>query len=255
MDLRDPQSVRETANRIQDLVETQNYKLHAVVNNAARMLMAEYEWQTTRLITEQFRVNVLGPMELTSSLLPKVRCDRGRIINVLSHCALVPLPGIAVYGATKAAVQAWTCGSRAENGGVDWISFYPGSFYTHSSIMGGGGRRDGYYDEMSEALTDEQREHYGQYMRAYKEYLDMVDVAVPSQDEPVPNIDLYRFMDHALWSTRPKAEYRVPEPWRYRIYSTLAHVCSALGLHGWRDQLIRRFVCTPTFNSNRNKSA
>lgn len=41
------------------------------------MVMAEYEWQTIHLIQEQFQVNVLGPMEFTSGLLPILRRDQG----------------------------------------------------------------------------------------------------------------------------------------------------------------------------------
>jgi len=43
------------------------------VNNAARMVMAEYEWQTSKMIKQQFEVNILGPIMLTAMLLPTFR--------------------------------------------------------------------------------------------------------------------------------------------------------------------------------------
>jgi short-subunit dehydrogenase len=38
----------------------------------------------------------------------------GRIITISSHCALETLPGLAVYGATKTALRAWSDGLRVE---------------------------------------------------------------------------------------------------------------------------------------------
>lgn len=53
-------------------------ELHALVNNAARMVMAEYEWQTFQMIQQQFDINVLGPMMLTAQLLSKFRKDKSK---------------------------------------------------------------------------------------------------------------------------------------------------------------------------------
>jgi len=51
------------------------------------------------------------------------------VINVISHCAYLPLPGVSIYGATKAAVRAWTIGTRIEldNHGIKMITFSPGN--------------------------------------------------------------------------------------------------------------------------------
>jgi len=51
------------------------------------------------------------------------------VINIISHCASFPLPGIYVYAATKAAFCAWTIGSRVEleNQGIKMIAFSPGN--------------------------------------------------------------------------------------------------------------------------------
>jgi len=51
------------------------------------------------------------------------------VINVISHCAYLPLPGVSIYGATKAAIRAWTIGTRVEldNHGIKMITFSPGN--------------------------------------------------------------------------------------------------------------------------------
>lgn len=53
-------------------------ELHALINNAARMVMAEYEWQTIQLIQQQIEVNFLGPITLTSQLMPNFRKDKSK---------------------------------------------------------------------------------------------------------------------------------------------------------------------------------
>lgn len=92
------------------------------------MVFGEFEWQTQPLAEYQVNVNVLGTMRITRELMPILRENRSRIIVVSSHCADEPLPGISVYGATKAALDAWSTSLRVEVGkyGVEVISFIPG---------------------------------------------------------------------------------------------------------------------------------
>ncbi|XP_050531257.1 11-beta-hydroxysteroid dehydrogenase type 2 isoform X2 [Daktulosphaira vitifoliae] len=255
-DLRDSKSIKQTVTRIKSLIVSKNYKLHAVVNNAARMVMAEYEWQTINLIQEQFQVNVLGPMEFTSGLLSTLRHDQGRVINVVSHCALMPLPGIAIYGATKAAICAWTIGARAElspEHGVKMIMFYPGSFYMNSSIMGSKKQREDYYDEILDGFSAETLSYYGKHVLAYKNYLEVVNSYIRPKKEVIPNASLYKQLDHALWSEKPRAEYKVPVPLRYNIYSTLSWISLIFGFHSLRDELIRRFMIQTVFDKQHKK--
>jgi len=51
------------------------------------------------------------------------------VINIISNCAHLPLPGVSIYGSTKAALNAWTHGSRVEleTHGVRMITFLPGN--------------------------------------------------------------------------------------------------------------------------------
>lgn len=102
--------------------------LRALVNNAGVMVFGEFEWQTQELIEHQVNVNVLGTMRLTRALMPLIRQNGSRIIVVSSHCAQEPLPGISIYGATKAAEYAWASSLRVELGkyGVKVVSFIPG---------------------------------------------------------------------------------------------------------------------------------
>jgi len=102
--------------------------LRALVNNAGVMVFGEFEWQTQALMEHQINVNLLGTMRITRELMPILRENRSRIIVISSHCADEPLPGISIYGATKAALHAWTTSLRVEVGkyGVEVVSFIPG---------------------------------------------------------------------------------------------------------------------------------
>lgn len=92
------------------------------------MVIGEFEWQTQRLMEYQVNVNLLGTMRITRELMPILREHHSRIIVISSHCASQPLPGTSIYGATKAALDAWASSLRVEVGkfGIKVISFIPG---------------------------------------------------------------------------------------------------------------------------------
>lgn len=96
------------------------------------MVLGEFEWQTQNLAEHQVNVNLLGTMRITRELMPILRDNRSRIIVVSSHCANESLPGIGIYGATKAALHAWATSLRVEVGkyGVEVVSFIPGQCKT-----------------------------------------------------------------------------------------------------------------------------
>jgi short-subunit dehydrogenase len=109
------------------------------VNNAGVMIFGEFEWQLPSQALTQLEVNVLGTMSVTRQLMPTMRRHSSRIVNVTSHCAFAPLPGLAVYGATKAALEAWSTSLRLEVNkyGVSVVSFVPGlSLRTKSALSG-----------------------------------------------------------------------------------------------------------------------
>src|SRR5438477_11635223 len=69
-------------------------------------------------VNEQVQVNVLALTTLTRALLPRMIAQkRGAILNVSSSAGFLPLPGIAVYAATKAYVTSFSEALRAETRG------------------------------------------------------------------------------------------------------------------------------------------
>ncbi|CAB0044158.1 unnamed protein product, partial [Trichogramma brassicae] len=123
--------VKQFANEIDALIRDSrdDWEIRALVNNAAVMMFGEFEWLLPKHVETHFEVNVLGPMKLTQELLPILRKDKSRLINVVSHCALEALPGLSVYSGTKSAMLGWNNALRVELGkyGVKVVAFVPGS--------------------------------------------------------------------------------------------------------------------------------
>ncbi|WP_369056972.1 SDR family oxidoreductase, partial [Burkholderia gladioli] len=83
--------------------------IDALVNNAGVGLLAPLEGTDPASVREVFETNVLGTIAMTQAVLPQFRERRaGVIVNVTSTVTLRPLPLLAVYTGSKAAINAFT---------------------------------------------------------------------------------------------------------------------------------------------------
>ncbi len=83
--------------------------IDALVNNAGFGAAVPFELTALALARELFETNTLGTMALTQAVLPQFRARRaGVIVNVTSSVTLKALPLVAMYTASKAAVNAFT---------------------------------------------------------------------------------------------------------------------------------------------------
>jgi NAD(P)-dependent dehydrogenase (short-subunit alcohol dehydrogenase family) len=102
-DVRDPQSHRAVAE-----AASSRGPIEVWVNNAG-VLRTEKVWEQSdddvRMIAE---VNLLGVLWGARAAVDAMRSGGGHIINLASMSAFGPVPGLAVYGATKHAVLAFT---------------------------------------------------------------------------------------------------------------------------------------------------
>jgi gluconate 5-dehydrogenase len=81
--------------------------------------------------------NILGTMLAVRAVLPgMIERGWGRIILISSVAATIGLPGRAVYGGTKAALEAWARAVAAEIGGHDVLinCLAPGMFPTEMTV-------------------------------------------------------------------------------------------------------------------------
>lgn len=80
-----------------------------LVNNAGIGLLSAFEVTPEATIRDVFETNTFGVMAVTQALLPHFRERRaGTLINVTSSVGIVPMPLVAVYTASKLAVEGFT---------------------------------------------------------------------------------------------------------------------------------------------------
>jgi NAD(P)-dependent dehydrogenase (short-subunit alcohol dehydrogenase family) len=83
--------------------------IDALVNNAGIGLMGAFEPTPMATIREVFETNTIGVMAMTQAVLPQLRARRsGVVVNVTSSVALAPMPLVAVYTASKTAIEGFT---------------------------------------------------------------------------------------------------------------------------------------------------
>ncbi len=83
--------------------------IDALVNNAGIGLLSAAEGTAMTTARAIFDTNTFGTMAMTQAVLPQFRQRReGVVVNVTSSTTLKPLPLLAIYTASKAAVNAYT---------------------------------------------------------------------------------------------------------------------------------------------------
>lgn len=89
-------------------------KLDTLVNNAGIYKFGTIEEVTEEEFTRQFSTNVLGVLLATREAVKYFSPEGGSIINVSSVVSTSPMPGTAIYAATKGAVDTLTIGLSRE---------------------------------------------------------------------------------------------------------------------------------------------
>src|SRR5262245_38765611 len=83
--------------------------LDVLVNNAGIGAFGAFEATPMALAREVFETNTFGVMAMTQAVLPQLRARRsGAVVNVTSSATLAPMPLVAVYTASKMAVEGFT---------------------------------------------------------------------------------------------------------------------------------------------------
>lgn len=83
-------------------------EMSVLVNCAGIGIGGEFAGQDTKRIGLQLDVNLRATLVVTRESLPLLRASRGHVITLASIAGTIPTPGLAVYGATKAALISFT---------------------------------------------------------------------------------------------------------------------------------------------------
>lgn len=104
-DVSDERSVYDLVNRV--VAETG--RIDVLVNNAGLGITGAAEETSAQLAQKIFDVNVFGALRMIQVVLPIMRRQKsGRIVNISSVLGFMPAPYMALYAATKHALEGYS---------------------------------------------------------------------------------------------------------------------------------------------------
>jgi len=132
--------------------------LDLLINNAGILTPGPIEVLPLDAIRREFNVNVFGALSVINAFLPALRKARGRIVQVSTWTASVPLPFNGPSGASKAAMEVFSAVYRAElkSSGIDVVIASAGNMKT-----GGPAKTASALTRISNGMTVAQRTLYG----------------------------------------------------------------------------------------------
>src|SRR5882724_7639036 len=155
-DITDEKSVQNWARGVSDTLGAAG--LNLLISNAGILTPGPIEVLPLAAIRREFDVNVFGAMSVINAFLPALRKARGRIVQISTWTASLPLPFNGPSGASKAAMEVFAAVYRAElkNFGIDVVVAPAGNMKT-----GGPAKTAAALARVAEAMSTEQRELYG----------------------------------------------------------------------------------------------
>src|SRR5437016_12816639 len=132
--------------------------LDLLINNAGILTPGPIEVLPLDAIRREFDVNVFGAVSVINAFLPALRKARGRIVQVSTWTASLPLPFNGPSGASKAAMEAFAAVYRAELKpfGIDVAVAAAGNMKT-----GGPAKTAAALKRIVDSMTPEQQRLYG----------------------------------------------------------------------------------------------
>lgn len=229
LDVTDAASIREAADRIgrelggesagvgelargrepggADVAPAPIMRLAGLVNNAGIAVGGPLEFLPLDTLRLQLEVNVVGLLGVTQALMPLLRRDRGRIVNMGSIAGLSAVPFLGPYAMSKHALEALTDALRMElrPTGIQVSVIEPGAVATpiwQRSIARA--------DALLETLPPEAERYYGRVMAAVRRR------AQESAETGIAAERVAGAVLHALTARRPRTRYLVGRDARIR---------------------------------------
>jgi NAD(P)-dependent dehydrogenase (short-subunit alcohol dehydrogenase family) len=114
--------------RLVDEHRERHGRLDVLVNSAGIGIAGEVASLQPKHFDLQVGVNLRGLFLVTQAAIPLLREARGWIVNLASIAGTLPTPGLATYGATKAAVIALTrsLNEELDGDGIRAVAICPG---------------------------------------------------------------------------------------------------------------------------------
>lgn len=138
--------------------------LDLLISNAGILTPGPIEVLALDAIRREFEVNVFGAISVMNAFLPSLRRARGRIVQISTWTASLPLPFNGPSGASKAAMEVFSTVYRAElkHLGVDVVIAAAGNMRT-----GGPAKTAAALAKVADAMSADQRVLYGKTFGAF----------------------------------------------------------------------------------------
>jgi NAD(P)-dependent dehydrogenase (short-subunit alcohol dehydrogenase family) len=132
--------------------------LSLLINNAGILTPGPLEVLPLDAVRHEFEVNVFGALSVVNAFLPALRKARGRIVQISTWTASLPLPFNGPSGASKAAMEVFATVYRAELKpfGIDVVVVPAGNMRT-----GGPAKTAAALARTTERMTAQERDLYG----------------------------------------------------------------------------------------------
>lgn len=132
--------------------------LDLLISNAGILTPGPLEVLPLSAVKREFEVNVFGALTVVNAFLPALRKSRGRIVQISTWTASLPLPFNGPSGASKAAFDAFAAVYRAELKpfGIDVVVAVAGNMRT-----GGPAKTAAALKRVAEGMSADQRQLYG----------------------------------------------------------------------------------------------
>jgi NAD(P)-dependent dehydrogenase (short-subunit alcohol dehydrogenase family) len=138
--------------------------LNLLISNAGILTPGPIEALPLDSIKREFEVNVFGALSVMNAFLPALRKARGRIVQVSTWTAHLPLPFNGPSGASKAAMEVFATVYREElkRFGIEVVVAVAGNMKT-----GGPAKTAAALARTAGRMTPEEQELYGQAFNAF----------------------------------------------------------------------------------------
>ncbi|XP_005345797.1 estradiol 17-beta-dehydrogenase 2 [Microtus ochrogaster] len=202
MDVTKLEEIKDVYSKVTE--KTKDKGLWAVVNNAG---IFQYPIDAEIIPMAQYRkcmaVNFFGAVEVTKMFLPLLRRSKGRLVNMCSMGAEVPMKWLAAYCSTKAALTMFSSIARLElsKWGVKVAIIQPGGFQTN--VAGSPDIWDKMEKEILDDISQETQDDYGQdYIHTQRSFLQTMKTRSSPDITPV----LWD-IQHAISAKNPSSFY------------------------------------------------
>jgi len=195
LDVTDEESISNAVNIIEK--ETGG-ELFGLINNAGIGRSGVLEVTPVEEIRKVMDVNVIGLMAMTKAMIPMLRKNKGRIINIGSTASFLASPGASAYAASKFAVRAITDSLRLELKpfGMNVVLVAPGA--VESEIWGKG---KVYKNEMRKNVKPEITKLYATLIKFGENLINEL--------KKIPADEVAKSVAYSLTSPKPKRYYLV----------------------------------------------